>query len=142
MSFDSSIHKERDQQDRNHIERESILGTVCELLYIYVPSEFEMTRPAAMNAVADYGAKVILKTCLQVIEYNRHAPDARISLGRPLTLLSMIYRAPSLHKRFYEHSLHTIVVCLYWDHLKRDSNWEPGHGNARSLLEHIYRYCF
>lgn len=129
----------RSYQGKTEDEKEGVLNTACEALYQYVTDDFSTTSRAARKFATSFGAKAVLKRCLQALDYNRHATDRRISLGRPLVLLSSMYSVPAFHKQFYERGLHTLVLQLYWDHLKQESDWEPGHWNACGLLEHLHR---
>lgn len=129
----------RSHHGKTQAEKERVLELVCEGLFMHVTDDFPAVTRAAKRIAASFGAKTILKRCLQALDCNRHAIDRRVSLGRPLVFLSSMYSVPGLHKPFFERGLHTLALQLYWDHRKQDTEWEPGHWNACGLLEHVHR---
>lgn len=94
------------------------------------------TYQAAKDAAASLGHKTIIKRCLQVLDWSRLATDAPLSFRGPLTLLCVLYRAPSLHVHFYNRRVHTLVLQHYWNQLKLGPDDDAMEWGPSSLLDY------
>lgn len=118
------------------LQRDEYIAQVCLCLFPYTRKS-PPTCPAADAAALSFGHKSIIKRCLQALVSSRLASGARLTFHSPLTLISVIYRAPSLHAPFYNRGVHTLVVQHYWDQLKLGLDWEATAWSAGSLLTYI-----
>lgn len=117
--------------------KEDLILQACRCGNLYL-AYLQSTLNAANRAIEAFGTKLITRRCHQIINYEPKDIENHRVVMLALDLITGLYASPALHRPFFDHRMHIIIIQSCWRAMKEGT--EALQATLPLFVVHMFKY--